>query len=230
MGEKTHALPRPDTVGRKASGAEWARADAALAPLYGAARALLTRDGRWRSILAGHIAPRPHDLIVDCACGAGDLALQLARLQPSARILGVDMNAELIARAQLRTADTHATLSFVHASVEDIPRLLRSVAATKVIVSLTDIHRPAEKLHLLELARTIMDPLGMVFVIDHGAQRTALMRGLNNAARALRDAPAGDGRDMLTPLIRSAGFVAVDESLSWPTPAGSMSMFRARAS
>ncbi len=218
MGEKTHALPRP-RVG----------AETPLAPLYGAARALLGREGRWRSILAGHIAPRPHDLIVDFSCGGGDLALQLARLQPLARILAVDEDAELIARAQTRAAGSHITVSFVCAPPQEVPRLLRSVVATKAIVTLTDIHSPAEKVRCLELARSIIDPLGALFVIDHGAQRTTLMRGLNNAARALRDAPAGDGRDMLTPLIRGAGFVAVDESLSWPTPSGSVSMFRARA-
>lgn len=225
MGDKTHALSRP----RVQPGAPGARTTTETS-LYTAARALLSPEGRWRSILAGHIAPLPHDLIVDFACGGGDLALQLARLQPAARILGIDTNAELVARARARTTDTRATVSFVRAPPEDIPRLLRSVVATKAIVSLTDIHRPADKMRLLELARTIIDPRGMLFVIDHGAQRTTLMRSLNNAARALRDAPASDGRDMLTPLIRSAGFVAVDESLSWPTPAGSMSMFRARVS
>lgn len=219
MGDKTHALSRP------APGAE-----TSLAPLYSAARALLGRDGGGRSMLAGHIAPRPQDLIVDFGCGAGDLALQLARLQPAARIFGVDVDATLIARAQARANPANAAISFACAAPEDVPDLLRSVSATKVVLTLTDIHRPAEKLHLLALARDIIDPRGALFVIDHGAQRTALMRGLHNADRARRGAPAGDGRDMLTPLIRNAGFVAVDEALSWPTTTGSQSLFRARAS
>ena len=190
---------------------------------------MLGREGRWRSILAGHIAPEPLDLIVDFSCGGGDLALQLARLQPASRILAVDEDAELIARAQTRAATSRAAVRFVCAPAHQVSSLLRSVVATKAIVTLTDIHRPADKMRQLEHARSIIDPLGVLFVIDHGAQRTSLMRGLNNAARALRDAPAGDGRDILTPLIRSAGFVAVDESFSWPTPSGSVSMFRARA-
>jgi SAM-dependent methyltransferase len=223
MGDKTHSPPSARDDSRRP------RPEAAFAPLYGAAGAVLSRKGRWRSILAGHIAPKPHDLIVDFACGVGDLVLQLARLQPAARILAVDEDAEMIARAQARAAASNVAVSFVRAPAHDVSGLLRSVVATKAIVTLTDIHRPAEKMRQLELARGIIDPLGVLFVIDHGAQRTSLMRGLNNATRALRNAPAGDGRDMLTPLIRSAGFVAVEESLSWPTPSGSVSMFRARA-
>lgn len=201
-----------------------------LAPLYGAAHALLAREGRWRSALAGHVAPRPHDLIVDLPCGAGDLAFQLARLEPHARILGVDPDAALVARAQARRVETRARIDFACAAPEAIAALLGPATATKIIVTLTDIHRPEDKARRLELARSVIDPLGTVFVIDYGAQRTSLMRSLHNAARALRDAPPVPGHDTLTPLLRTAGFVAVDEALSWPTPSGAITLCRARVS
>lgn len=206
------------------------RSDTALASLYGAAGSLLGREGRWRGVLAGHIAPNAHDLVVDFQCGAGDLAFQLARLQPMVRVIGVDRDAALIARAQTRAADTRASLAFAHATPDDVAVMLGAATATKVIVTLTDTHRTSEKLRRLHLARAILDPLGSVFVIDYGVQRTALMRGLHNAARALRDAPPADPHDTLTPLMRAAEFVAVDETVVWPTPSGSVSLHRARAS
>jgi len=219
MADRSHALVKPGMAG-----------EAALTPLYSAARALLGRDGGDRSLLAEHIAPRPHDLIVDFFCGAGELALQLAKLQPAARILAVDSDPTLVARAQARGAALSDAVNFACAAPDDIPRLLRSVCATKVVVTLTDTHSPVEKSRLLELARSIIDPLGALFVIDHGAQRTALMRGLFNADRARRSAPSVVDRELASPLIRLAGFVAVDEALSWATTTGSVSLFRARAS
>lgn len=222
MGEKAHALTRPG------GGPEIQAGETGLAPIYSAARALLGGDGR--SMLAGHIAPRPHDLIVDFACGAGDLALQLARLQPAATILGVDRDPALIARAQARPAPANAAISFACAAPDDVPELLRSVCATKVVLTLKDIHSPVDKSRFLDLAHSVLDPRGALFVIDHGAQRTALMRSLFNADRVRRGVAPTDGRDTLSSMIRAAGFVAVDEALSWSSTTGTMSMFRARAS
>lgn len=205
-----------------------ARNDNAFAPLYGAAHALLGREGRWRSILAAHIAPRAHDFVVDLGCGGGDLAHQLARLQPDARILGVDADAGAIERARTRFADAGDRLYFVHASPSELPARMEPSAATKVIVTLTDTHSPDVKLRRLALAHALLDARGALFVIDYGVQRTNLMRNLHNAARAFREAPPAPGHDALVPLIRTAGFVAVDEAVSWPTPSGSVSLYRAR--
>ncbi|TPW07941.1 MAG: methylase involved in ubiquinone/menaquinone biosynthesi [Alphaproteobacteria bacterium] len=206
------------------------RGDSAFAPLYGAARTLLAREGRWRSVLASHVRPQPHDLIVDMPCGGGELAQLLASLAPAARILGVDENAAAIANAHARPSGRSPRLSLVHAAPGDLAQILGPRSATKVIVTLTDIHRAVEKTRRLNAAREIIDPLGALFVLDYGAQRTPLMRSLRKAAQAFRDAPPSQAHDTVAPLIRSAGFVAVEEAASWPTPLGAVSLYRARAS
>jgi len=206
-----------------------ARADHALTPLYDAARSLLGRESRWRGFLAGHIAPRAHELVVDLHCGEGDLAFQLSRLQPRARVLGIDADAASISRAQARAATMSAIVSFAQGGPETVVDVLGPSAASRVIVTLTDTHRAADKVQLLTLARSILDPLGFVFVIDYGAQRTALMRNLHRAARAIGEAGESSGLETSAAMIRSAGFVAVDEAVSWPTPSGSLSLHRARA-
>jgi hypothetical protein len=108
--------------------------------------------------------------------------------------------------------------------------MLGPATATKVIVSLTDARDIDVMRKRLDLAHAIIDPRGAVFVIAYGPQRSALMRSLNNAARALGEAPSPPATDALTVLLRSAGFVAVDEAAHRPTPAGSLSLYRARAS
>lgn len=206
------------------------RTGSAWAPLYDAARALLSREGRWRNAIISHIAPRPHDLIVAMPCGGGELVLELARRQPFARIMAIDPDPAEIARAQARVQTPAPRLEFACARLDDVAAMLGPATATKVIVSLTDARDIDVMRKRLDLARAIIDPLGAVFVIAYGPQRSALMRSLNNAARALGEAPSPPATDALTVLLRSAGFVAVDEAAHWPTPAGSLSLYRARAS
>ncbi|MFF4452186.1 class I SAM-dependent methyltransferase [Streptomyces goshikiensis] len=46
-----------------------------------------------------HVAPRPDDVIVDVGCGTGSLALLLPRVEPRARVIGVDPDREVLAMA-----------------------------------------------------------------------------------------------------------------------------------
>ncbi|MFC3173483.1 class I SAM-dependent methyltransferase [Novosphingobium bradum] len=52
--------------------------------------------------------------ILDIGCGAGELSLALSRLRPGARIVGVDVSADLVAAARHRAGDRPA-LSFIEA-------------------------------------------------------------------------------------------------------------------
>lgn len=56
----------------------------------------------------------PGQRIVDIGCGAGELALALARQRHDAEIIGIDISADLIAAAQARAAD-NPRLRFVTA-------------------------------------------------------------------------------------------------------------------
>jgi len=64
--------------------------------------------------LLERISEREGNSVLDVGCGAGELALALARTRPGARVVGVDVSAELIAAAQQRGAG-YGNLSFVDA-------------------------------------------------------------------------------------------------------------------
>lgn len=55
--------------------------------------------------LLERLATVPGQTIVDIGCGAGELSLALARTRPLARVIGVDVSADLIATAQARAGD-----------------------------------------------------------------------------------------------------------------------------
>lgn len=63
--------------------------------------------------LLERIAEREGHAVLDVGCGAGELALAIARARPGARVVGVDVSTELVAAAQQR-GEGHGNASFVH--------------------------------------------------------------------------------------------------------------------
>ena len=93
---------KEDWQGRAGDGwaAEWRRTDRSFG---GLTERLLARSREFRFRHA-----------LDIGCGAGELSLALARGRPQARIVGVDVSAQLVATARSR-ADRLANLEFVQA-------------------------------------------------------------------------------------------------------------------
>jgi SAM-dependent methyltransferase len=79
--------------------AQWQRTDRSFAPLT---------QRLVEAILSSDIASS----IVDIGCGAGELAIALAKAKPDARILGLDISADLVDVASSRGADLR-NLNFV---------------------------------------------------------------------------------------------------------------------
>ncbi|MEW9547339.1 class I SAM-dependent methyltransferase [Nonomuraea sp. NPDC050783] len=70
--------------------------------------ATLLRERLWRSLLAMHVAPRPDDVIVDVGCGTGSQVLLLSRIEPRARLIGVDPDPDVLAVAQRKAGTASA--------------------------------------------------------------------------------------------------------------------------
>jgi ubiquinone/menaquinone biosynthesis C-methylase UbiE len=195
-----------------------------LDAFYGAALGLLSREGRWRAALADQIAPTPHDVILDIGCSTGALSLMLARMQPAAEVIGLDPRPGLVAQARARAAESGVQISYVEGDPRDIALHVGARTPTKIVLTLTTARNAADRLGRMQCARQVIDPAGVLHVVDYGAQRTPLMRRL--FAVTGRGDPDGDVRA----LIRVAGFVAVEETATWNTPSGAISLYRARAS
>jgi SAM-dependent methyltransferase len=210
------------------------RFDHRLAPLYGAARSLMAREGRWQAVLAEQVAPEAQDIILDVGCGAGALSILLARLQPDAAIVGFDHRPGMVAQARIRARDAGVRATFIEAEPHDAGPYAGPHPPTKVVLTFTGGSSTTAKLALMQMARQIIDPAGMLHVADVTPRPTDMMQRLLRAPIETliggevrpSNAPGGD----TSLLIRAAGFVAVEETSTWPTPAGAVSLFRARAS
>ncbi|MEU6748847.1 class I SAM-dependent methyltransferase [Spirillospora sp. NPDC046719] len=196
--------------------------------LYDAVIAL-TRERLWRSMIAMHAAVRAGDVVVDVGCGTGSLALLLHRIEPSARVIGVDPDPKMLAAAEpkagaggveWRTGMGDALTDIVDAGTAD------------TVVSSLVLHQcpvPMKRAILASMLETLR-PGGRLVIADFGLQRTRAMR------LAFRLVQLADGREdtrfnadgRLPGLISEVGFVQVRETAAVPTVNGSISLYTAR--
>ncbi|MEV0534265.1 methyltransferase domain-containing protein [Kitasatospora sp. NPDC050463] len=191
----------------------------------------LMRERLWRALTAMHAAPRPEDVIVDVGCGTGSLALLLQRIEPRARIVGVDPDPDMLARARRKSVPGDAAPQWELGMGDALPQLLGTGSASTVVSSLVLHQCPlATKRAVLASMSAVLRPGGRLVIADYGRQRTALMR------LAFRTVQLADGREdtqpqadgVLPELIREAGFREVREAEVVPTISGSVSVYTAR--
>jgi ubiquinone/menaquinone biosynthesis C-methylase UbiE len=72
----------------------------------------LTRERLWRALAAMYVAPQPSHVITDVGCGTGSLALLLARVEPRARIIGLDPDPDVLAVARRKSAEADSAVQW----------------------------------------------------------------------------------------------------------------------
>lgn len=203
---------------------------AVLTPLYDAAIALMTREGRWRRALVNRVAPRASDRILDVGCGTGSLAILLKRRSPHTLIVGLDPDADVLRRAKGKAdragVEVDLRLGFARDAAQALPG-----GATKVVSSLVFHQVPmVEKRAGLSAMYASLVSGGEVHIADYGLQRTSLMRKLFKQIQRLDGAEntTPNAQGILPTLMTAAGFIDVEEVSVIATPTGSISLYFGR--
>ncbi|WP_439569341.1 class I SAM-dependent methyltransferase [Sphingopyxis sp.] len=201
---------------------------AGLTAEYDRVVAVMTRERRWRGKLLDAIAPAPCDVIIDLGSGTGSQAVLLAARCGDARIFAVDPDPDVQVIAAAKAQDRGVKITLVTAMGGDRIDALPYGAVDKVVTSLV-LHQCTleAKQALLANAYAMLRPGGRLYVADYGVQSTLLMRILFNQVRSL------DGyentranKDGLIPrFMEAAGFIAVRDRWSLPTPTGSITLW-----
>jgi demethylmenaquinone methyltransferase/2-methoxy-6-polyprenyl-1,4-benzoquinol methylase len=133
-------------------------------------------DRGWKDeLLAEATRSAPADAtVLDLACGTGDLALDIARLLPSARVTGVDASAAMIDLAEARRVTEQA--GSVAFTVGDMSALQLPDASVDLITSGYGFRNvPDYRVALREAAR-VLKPGGRLVTLDFYRPGNALYR------------------------------------------------------
>jgi SAM-dependent methyltransferase len=189
--------------------------------LYDPIVALVMRERLFRGrlvaqVLADHPAGEPLD-VVELGCGTGTNSIRFAAA--GARVIGVDADPEILARARRKSgADA---VEWRSGRVED-PGLADS-SCDRVVLSLVLHHLPDEaKLTTLRSAHALLRPGGRVHVADWGPPTDLLMRlafaGLQRVDGKANTQSMADGK--LPSFLNESGFTTVKTHDRLRTAAG----------
>ncbi len=205
---------------------------ARLTPLYDLAIAALTRERTWRAQLVAQIDPQNDERILDVGCGTGSLALQIMKSAPDSRVIGIDPDPEVLARALRKSQVQGKTIDW-REGFFDTAAALEVGQVDKVVSSLVFHQVPLDgKKALLSVIHSTLAAGGELHIGDYGLQRTRLMRTLFRRTVQSIDGiedtqPNADG--VLPELMQEAGFDRVLERAVIPTVTGSISLYVAHA-
>ena len=198
--------------------------------LYDPVVALVMRERLFRGrlvaqVLANGPAGEPLD-VVELGCGTGTNAIRLAAA--GARVVGVDADPEILARARRKKGAE--AVEWRSGRVED-PGVAEA-SCDRVVLSLVLHHLPDEaKLATLRSAHALLRPGGRVHIADWGPPGDPLMRlafaGLQRVDGKANTQSMADGK--LPTFLTTAGFTAVKTHNRLRTGGGLLELTSAEA-
>ncbi len=167
---------------------------AAIAPSYDLNNRLHSfwRDQAWRRQAVKIAELCPSDVVVDVACGTGDLTLAFwnqlcllnrtsttsSRLGPSPRVIGVDFTFEMLppARVKSQLPGTIQPPVYLNGDATNLPLPDASCDAVSIAFGIRNVQEP--QIALREFRR-ILKPGGRVVILEFSEPTNPLLRAMN---------------------------------------------------
>lgn len=199
-----------------------------LTPAYDVVVAATTRERMFKSALIEQAAIQPGHRVLDLACGTGTLAVEIVRRCPESMVTGVDGDPAILRRASRKAARADARVHLDCALAGALP--YTEGTFHRVVSSLFFHHLVwPDKEQAAREAFRVLAPGGELHVADWGRARGMLMRSAFLAVQLLdgvantRDNVAG----RLPSAFEQAGFRDVEETKTFATMLGTISLYRA---
>lgn len=129
----------------------------------------------WKSkVVRSCKPPNPNGLILDLACGSGDLVFRLKRKFPKASIIGGDYTFQMLEVAKKREFETDFS-RWIQLDGLKLPYANETFEAITMAYGLRNMADPA--LCLKELYR-VLKPSGTVCILDFGKPRNGFIRSV----------------------------------------------------
>ena len=202
---------------------------ASLTPLYDLAIRLLTRERRWREKLIEQMSPRNGEAILDVGCGTGTFALLIKRQAPGARVVGLDPDPEVLARAASKAEAAGVEIEWRRGFAHDAAAFAGEF--DKAVSTLVFHQVPLEEKSAgIKAMLKAVRPSGEIHIADYCRQQDWLMRQLFRTVQAM-DGRTNTQANAEGAVERILGLLggsppAPEEVLR--TPTGAISLFRLR--
>jgi ubiquinone/menaquinone biosynthesis C-methylase UbiE len=198
--------------------------------IYDPVLALTMRERRFRAAMQERVsAALPSGgAVVDVGCGTGTFAIGLAAGRPDAKVIGIDGDPEILARA--RTKSGADPVEWRDGLAGELP--LPDGSADVMTMSLVLHHLlPGQKREAMTEIRRVLRPGGSFQIADWGAPHDPAMSAIFYLSQAIdgfeRTAEHRAGR--LPQMLREAGFDAVERYGRLRTAFGSLDLLSARS-
>jgi ubiquinone/menaquinone biosynthesis C-methylase UbiE len=198
-------------------------------PLYDAVNAVAMRQGQWRPRLVERALGAAASIrILDLGCGTGEMALAIARVSPDVHLIGVDGDADVLKRADVKARAAGVELELHEALADRVPL---PDANVDCVVSTLMFHHlvPSVKRAALAEAQRVLVPGGRLLVCDIGRASDPLMRAAFFAVQLLDGFPntREHARGELPEIISQAGFSTVTVFGRYRTGGGTLDLIEA---
>lgn len=136
------------------------------------------RDVAWRRAAVREASLRAGDVVLDVACGTGDLAMEFARAG-ARRVTGLDFTAAMLDVARKRAARARAARSIVwmEGDAQNLPFADASVDVVSIAFGIRNVTDPARALREF---RRVLRPGGRLVILEFGTPRSPIVRRLND--------------------------------------------------
>jgi demethylmenaquinone methyltransferase/2-methoxy-6-polyprenyl-1,4-benzoquinol methylase len=153
---------------------------AAIAPAYDLNNRLhsMGRDQAWRRAAVKAARVRPGDVVLDVACGTGDLTLALART-PARAVLGIDFTYDMLAVAQRKQPDPTACAAPAYVG-GDAMRLPVADVSVDVVSIAFGIRNVADPVCAVREFFRVMRPGGRLVILEFSTPRSRIVRAVYN--------------------------------------------------
>ena len=196
-----------------------------LTPVYDPLIRWVMREGRFKNRLIDQADVRPGMRVLDLGCGTGTLAIMVKRRQPTAEIVGLDPDPEMLDRARSKADRAGVEIKFDQGFASDLPYLDRSF--DRVLSSMMTHHlTPDMKQQAFTEVLRVLRPGGQFHIVDFGPARNPTMRVMATIMRRLEQTEDNfAGR--LPGILIGAGFHEVREAGSMATALGPLTFLGA---
>jgi ubiquinone/menaquinone biosynthesis C-methylase UbiE len=201
----------------------------ALTPAFDAVVRATARETAMKERLLEQADIGPGDTVLDLGAGTGTLAIRIKQRCPTARVVGLDADRDILAIARSKAAAAHCDVELVEALSTEMPFPARSfdfVVSTLFFHHLTtDVKRAT----LREVHR-VLKPGGGVHVGDWGRPGDPVMAALFLTVRAFDGfgVTADNARGRLPALFAETGLEEVRERRRLRTALGTVALYSAR--